>query len=144
MHTVRRAIAGDLPFARRLYLDNMRDVSHRAGFAWDEARQTVNFDARFIADEISIICLDGRDIGWMQVAESESELFLKQFFVHPAHQRRGIGTRLLQELIKRAAQVGKSVTLGIVKGNPARSLYERHGFQITSEDDYKIYMAIEP
>jgi GNAT superfamily N-acetyltransferase len=145
MHiTLRRGTADDLPFTRRLYLDNMREVSQRAGFAWDEARQTANFDGRFLADEVSIISLDGRDIGWMQIAESEREIFLKQFFVHSAHQRRGIGTRLLQELLGRAAQAGKPVTLGIVKGNPARSLYERHGFQITSEDDYKVYMVTSP
>jgi GNAT superfamily N-acetyltransferase len=145
MHvTLRRATADDLPFARRLYLENIRDVSRQIGFSWDETQQTVNFDARFIADEVSIICLDGQDIGWMQIAESERELFLKQLFVHPTHQRRGIGTSLLQELIKRAAHTGKTVALGVVKGNPARWLYERHGFQVTSEDDYKVYMVIEP
>jgi GNAT superfamily N-acetyltransferase len=142
--TLRPATAADLPFARGLYLDGMREVSQRAGFAWDEARQTVNFSGRFLADEVSIISLDGRDIGWVQIAESESEIFLKQFFIHSAHQRRGIGTRLLQDLLKRAALAGKPVTLGVVKGNPARSLYERHGFQITSEDDYKVYMVIKP
>jgi ribosomal protein S18 acetylase RimI-like enzyme len=80
----------------------------------------------------------------VQIGESEREIFLKQFFIHSAHQRRGIGTRLLQDLLKRAAQAGKPVTLGVVKGNPARSLYERQGFQITSKDDYKVYMAFKP
>jgi GNAT superfamily N-acetyltransferase len=141
---LRSAISEDLPFARGLYLDNMRDVSQRAGLAWDEARQTMNFDARFIAGEVSIICLDGRDIGWMQTAEGGQEIFLKQLFVQPDHQRRGIGSRLLQDLIGRAGRAGKTLTLAVVKGNPARSLYERHGFQVTSEDDYKAYMAIKP
>jgi hypothetical protein len=36
------------------------------------------------------------------------------------------------------------VTLGVVKGNPARSLCERHGFRVTSEDRFKIHMAKEP
>jgi GNAT superfamily N-acetyltransferase len=142
--TLRPAAADDLPFARRLYLDNVREVSQRAGFAWDEARQTANFDARFIAGEVSVIVLDGEDIGWMQIAAREGEFFLKQFFVHPKHQRRGVGTALLQDLIERARRERKAVTLGVVKGNPARSLYERHGFHVTSEDEYKVYMAIEP
>jgi GNAT superfamily N-acetyltransferase len=142
--TMRPATAGDLPFARGLYLKNMRDVSQRAGFAWDEARRTAGFDARFDADETSIIVLDGEDIGWMQVAEREGDLFLKQFFVHPTHQRRGIGTALLRDLIERARRERKAVTLGVVKGNPARSLYERHGCHVTGEDTYKVYMAIEP
>jgi len=109
--------------------------------AWDEARQAASFDARFVPGEVGIIRLDDRDIGWMQIAESEEELFLKQFFVHPDCQRRGIGTQLLQALIERAAQTRKAVTLGVVKGNPARSLYERHGFLVASEDQYKVYMV---
>jgi|GEM_PF-284510 ribosomal protein S18 acetylase RimI-like enzyme len=141
--TLRAASDGDLPFARGLYLDNMREVSQRAGFAWDEARQTTGFDARFVAGEVSIVVLDGKDIGWVQIEERETDLFLKQLFVHPKHQRRGIGTGLLRDLIERARDSGKAVTLGVVKGNPARSLYERHGFRITREDYYKVYMAIE-
>jgi hypothetical protein len=43
-----------------------------------------------------------------------------------------------------ATRAGKAVTLGVVKGNPARSLYERHGFQAAAEDQYKIYMVREP
>jgi GNAT superfamily N-acetyltransferase len=144
MHiALRPATTDDMPFARRLYLDNMRAVTERV-LAWDEARQAASFDARFVPHEVSIICLDEQDIGWMQIAESDEEFFLKQFFVHPDHQRRGIGTTLLQDLIVRAARAGKAVTLGVVKGNPARSLYARHGFRVTSEDQYKVYMAKEP
>ncbi len=48
---------------------------------------------------------------------------------------------LLQDLIARTAQAGKAVTLGVVKRNPARSLYERHGFHVTPEDRYRIHMV---
>jgi ribosomal protein S18 acetylase RimI-like enzyme len=141
---LRPATPEDMAFARGLYLDNMREVSQRIGFVWDEAQQTARFNARFVVVEVSIIVLDGADIGWMQIAASDTELFLKQFFVHPKHQRRGIGTELLRSLIERASRDRKAVTLGVVKGNPARSLYERHGFRVTGEDAYKVYMALEP
>jgi GNAT superfamily N-acetyltransferase len=140
---LRPATAGDLAFARALYLDNMRAVTERV-LAWDEAEQAASFAARFVPAEVGIVVLDGEDIGWMQVAESEEAVLLKQFFVHPGHQRRGIGSGLLQAPIRRAAQAGKPVTLGVVKGNPARSLYERNGFRVISEDQYKVYMEKEP
>jgi len=101
--TLRAATADDRAFARKLDLDNMRAVPARA-LAWDETGQAASFDARFVPGEVRIVKIDDRDIGWMQVAESEEELFLKQFFVHPDCQRRGIGTQLLQALIERAAQ----------------------------------------
>jgi len=141
--TLRPATAGDLPFARSLYLDGMRDVTRRVR-AWDEARQIASFDAGFVPEEVGIVVLNGQDIGWMQIAEDEAVLFLKQFFITPRVRRRGIGTKLLQALTERAARAGKAVTLGVVKGNPARSLYERHGFQATREDHYKIYMERKP
>src|SRR5262245_41454122 len=108
---------------------------------WDEARQTASLDAQFVPEEASIIRLDDQDIGWMQIAETGGEIFLKQFFIDRRFQRRGIGTGLLHGLIERATQAGKTIALGVVKGNPARSLYERHGFQVISEDQYKVYMA---
>jgi hypothetical protein len=86
--TLRPATIDDLPFARSLYLGNMREVTERV-LTWDEARQTANFDAGFVADEVNIICLDGQDIGWLQVAEREGEIFLEQLFVQPEHQGRG-------------------------------------------------------
>jgi GNAT superfamily N-acetyltransferase len=139
--TLRPAIAGDLPFARSLYLDGMREVTQRL-LAWNEARQIANFDAQFVPEEVHIVVLGEQDIGWMQVAEGGG-VFLKQFFVAPRFQRRGIGTRLLKDLIEHAAQGGKTVTLGVVKGNPAYSLYARHGFRVEAEGQYKVYMVRE-
>jgi ribosomal protein S18 acetylase RimI-like enzyme len=139
---LRPATASDLPFARSLYLGNMRAVTERV-LVWDEAKQAANFDARFVVAEVGIVIEGEQEIGWMQVAEEGRAFFLKQFFIAPRFQRRGIGTMLLQGLIARASHAGKAVTLGVVKGNPARSLYERHGFRVTSEDQYKVYMERE-
>jgi ribosomal protein S18 acetylase RimI-like enzyme len=36
------------------------------------------------------------------------------------------------------------VTLGVVKTNPAKRLYERLGFRVTNEDERKLYMRREP
>jgi ribosomal protein S18 acetylase RimI-like enzyme len=55
-------------------------------------------------------------------------------------QRQGIGTRVLQMLTEEARRVGKPITLGVVKINPARRLYERLGYPRTHEDRHKVYM----
>ena len=87
---------------------------------------------------------DNRDIGWLQVAETADEIFLKQMFLRPASQRQGIGSRLLADLIARGRQTNKPVRLGVVKINPAVRLYRRFGFIITSQDDFKYYMEKSP
>jgi ribosomal protein S18 acetylase RimI-like enzyme len=47
-------------------------------------------------------------------------------------------------LIEEAIPAKKAITLGVVKINPARRLYEKLGFHITHEDQHKVYMRREP
>jgi GNAT superfamily N-acetyltransferase len=65
---------------------------------------------------------------------------LGQLYVSPPLQRRGIGTHALQTVVERAREDGKPVSLAVVKINPARHFYERHGFHTTHEDQYWFYM----
>ena len=52
---------------------------------------------------------------------------MDQLFVEPAHQGRGIGTRLLTTAL---ARMPPSVMLNVFEGNgPARRFYERRGFR---------------
>ena len=59
-------------------------------------------------------------------------------------QRRGIGTQVLQTLLAHAAERSKAITLAVVKINPARQFYEKHGFRVIREDEYKFYMKADP
>ena len=137
--SLRRAEAGDLAFARGIYFETMRWIIERL-FGWDEAREVAKFAAQFIPSEVCIIRIDGEDIGWLQIEERPDSIFLKQLYVAPSHQRRGIGGAVLDGLLATAQAKGKPVELGVVKINPARALYDRHGFRVTHEDEYKVYM----
>jgi GNAT superfamily N-acetyltransferase len=93
--------------------------------------------------QIRIITLDGTDIGWLQSFVKDETLFLGQLFVDAALRQRGIGTSVLKGLIEEAATAGRAVTLGVVKINPARRLYERLGFRTKQEDERKFYVRRE-
>lgn len=88
--------------------------------------------------------LDGIDIGWLQSRVEDDALFLAQLFVAALFQRQGNGAEVMHRLIKEANRANQAVTLGVVKTNPARHLYERLGFRVTHEDDRKFYMRREP
>ena len=143
MPSLRAATIDDLPSARDIYLGTMRYITDRLS-DWDEARHMAQFAERFILDEVRIIVSDNEDVGWLQVGESDDEIFLKQISLQPRSQRRGIGSRLIADLLERARRTGKPVRLGVVKINPAVELYRRHGFVITSEDEFKLYMEKPP
>ena len=110
----------------------------------DMARQRRSFARQWKVVEVRIITMSGEDIGWLQTTTTENALFLGQLYLSGHKHRQGIGTRVLQMLIEEAARTGKPVTLGVVKINPARRLYERLGFKRTHEDEHKVYMRLEP
>lgn len=136
----RKAQPGDFDFCASLYFswagDVIRDLS------LDMGAQVANFRERWHPDEVRVITLNGTDVGWLQSRDEEGALYLVQLFVEQTVQRQGIGTWVLGRLFDEAS--GRPVTLGVVKTNPARLLYERLGFRTTHEDDRKFYMRREP
>ena len=57
---------------------------------------------------------------------------------------RGIGTRILNEIVAEARASGSAVRIYVEKFNPARRLYERLGFRVTEERGLHVLMANEP
>jgi GNAT superfamily N-acetyltransferase len=139
---LRPAQAADLAFCRRITHDTMRWVVEQL-FGWNEAQQVEKFARQWNADEVRIITVATEDAGWLQTAPVEDAVFLKQIYLDRPFQRQGFGTRVMQIIIDEAHRDGKAVTLGVVKINPARHLYERLGFRTTHEDEYKFYMRRE-
>jgi GNAT superfamily N-acetyltransferase len=71
--------------------------------------------------------------GYGFVDESTPELAIA---VVPSKRGHGIGDELLQALIAKAKDAGyERLSLSVEPGNPARKLYERHGFRVVDEGD---------
>jgi len=56
----------------------------------------------------------------------------------------GIGTAFVQSVLDRADSKNISVTLFVLKGARAKSLYERMGFSVTGENSFKYTMRRLP
>jgi ribosomal protein S18 acetylase RimI-like enzyme len=140
--TLRPAQPDDFAFCERTYFEPMRATIEELGL--DEARHLANFANRWQVEQVRIVMMCGQVIGWLQTASTDDSLFLAQLFIDTRFQRQGIGSRLVRILIEEAAHEHKAVTLGVVKTNPARRLYERLGFSVTHEDQYKFYMRRQP
>ncbi|HXR16675.1 MAG TPA: GNAT family N-acetyltransferase [Terriglobales bacterium] len=140
---LRTACGADFVFARNLYFETMRGMIERL-FGWDQKREERNFAGFFKVEEVRIIIADGQDVGWIQEQVEDRTVNLGSFYVLPAMQGRGIGTKVLDILLTRAAHQSKAMTLAVVKINPARYFYEKRGFRITHEDQHKFYMRADP
>jgi GNAT superfamily N-acetyltransferase len=142
MIALRPARSDDYEFTKQIYYDTMRGIIEQL-FGWDREREDKKFAAQFKLEDVRIITADGRDVGWIQTLPLEDSLYLGQFYVIPALQRRGIGSEILRRLIAEARGQGKAMTLSVVKINPVRKLYEAHGFRITHDDEYKYHMRLD-
>lgn len=136
--SLRPATAADFEFCKRMYVEEARRHSPAAGF--DALAVADSIAQRWSAEQTSIIIRDGTDIGWVQTIEQEGALFIRQFMLNSSFRGRGIGTAVMQLLMADAARRDRALTLGVVKTNRAKNLYERLGFRITHEDDRKFYM----
>jgi ribosomal protein S18 acetylase RimI-like enzyme len=141
--SLRPACDEDFAFVRDVYFATMRSIIESL-FGWDQVREEENFARFFRVDEARIITAEGRNVGWIQEQVDDTSINLGSLYVMQKMQRRGIGSQVLRTLLAHAADQSKAITLAVVKINPARHFYEKHGFRITHEDKYKFYMRADP
>jgi 2-amino-4-hydroxy-6-hydroxymethyldihydropteridine diphosphokinase len=120
----RNATLDDLEWLELFYESMMRpyvELTHE----WDSTKFREDFDPQII----KVIQADGIDIGMMKVEEREDCIYLGDLQIDRAYQNKGIGTNLIKTVIRSASIVNKPVRLRVLKGNPAKGLYIRLGFQ---------------
>ena len=142
MLTKRPATLHDYDFLYALHRAAMKESVART-WGWDEAWQQNYFREKFDPAKREVLQWQDQDVGTLSVREEEDELYVALISILPEFQGRGWGTAVLQNLIHRAQQTGKTFTLHVLKTNPeAQKLYERLGLQITAEEDYKFKMQL--
>jgi GNAT superfamily N-acetyltransferase len=80
-------------------------------------------------------------VGVMGVERQPDYWFLDKFYVLPEYQNRGVGTHLLRSLIIAAKDARVALRLTVLDVNPARQLYERHGFVLIETIPPRHHMA---
>ena len=91
-------------------------------------------------DCAEILLAGNRPVGLLKIARDEGNWELIQLQLIPELQGRGIGTQLLRQLIVDATAAGVSLTLSVLKANPARALYERLGFVAEGESAVEYHL----
>jgi ribosomal protein S18 acetylase RimI-like enzyme len=131
-YTLRPATDADYDFLYDLHRRTMRESIARI-WGWDGAWQAAHFQRHFAPDDYRIVVADGRDAGRVAVVWRAGEVELSNIQILPEYQGRGLGTAIVADLLAGARARGLPVVLQVLKGNPARALYERLGFTITGE-----------
>jgi ribosomal protein S18 acetylase RimI-like enzyme len=140
---LRAVAAGDEAFLLKVYASVRADELARV--PWGEAQREAFIKMQFDAQQLHyqthnpeathhIILLNERPVGRLYVARRKGEVRILDITVLPEHRHKGIGTPLIKELMKEAAQADKPLNIYVESFNPSLRLFKRLGFVKAEED----------
>ncbi|MGW0809680.1 GNAT family N-acetyltransferase [Nonomuraea sp. NPDC002799] len=91
-----------------------------------------------------MIDVGGAFAGCVALRPAKDAYWLQHFYLDPELQGRGTGAAVLSGLLERCDREAATVRLNVLRGSPARRLYERHGFTTETEDEVDVFMVRHP
>jgi GNAT superfamily N-acetyltransferase len=135
--SARPARPDDLVRLADLKLEVLRPEFERLGI-WNPPRHRARFVREFVADETRVVESGPRLLGCIALHPADGTTWLRHFYLVEEARGRGIGTTLLTEAL--GSVTTGSVTLDVLTGSRAVSLYERSGFVVVHQDDVDTLM----
>ena len=136
---LRPATSQDDAFCFRLEEATMREYIEPI-YGWDVDEQRRQHAGWFKADRLSIIeDDDGTAIGVLDVRDKGDHLYVSRIEVLPEAQGRGVGTAVMEGLMRQ----GRTIRLRVFTNNVrARHFYERLGFIVDHERDDEHHVSM--
>jgi GNAT superfamily N-acetyltransferase len=140
----------DQEFLGRLYASTRQE--ELAVLDWPQAdkdaflRQQFEAQHRYYQEVFSgasfdLILLDGEPSGRLYLDRRADEVRVIDIALLPRHRGKGVGHRLMQDILDEGQRVGKPVRIHVERNNPAMHLYRRLGF--TEVEDQGVYFLME-
>jgi ribosomal protein S18 acetylase RimI-like enzyme len=148
--TFRPTTDDDLPLLERIYASTRAEElkltdwsdEQKAAFCKQQFEAQHKYYHDMFADaHYNLILEAGQPIGRLYLDHREEEHRVIDIALLPAHRGRGIGRKLMQDVLDEAAAVGKRVRIHVEQNNPAMHLYNRLGFQKIEEQS--VYWLME-
>ena len=148
--TLRPAAEGDRPFLLRVYAGTREPELEASGLPREQWGAFVEhqFEAQsrhyetYEYTSFDVVLVDGEPAGRLIVARWPEELRIVDIALLPEFRGRGIGTRLMRELIKEADNIEVKASIHVERFNPAQHLYSRLGFRAVAEAG-GVYLLLE-
>ena len=132
--------------ADHTWLDELRRAAYEPLFhatwgGWDEDRHQRHFAATLERGQIQRIEVDGQPVGMLQLYEADDGIEIGEIQLLPTHQSKGLGTKVLVDIMVRAKHQGRDVILSTgLMNTGAQRLYKRLGFVVTERTDTHVHM----
>jgi ribosomal protein S18 acetylase RimI-like enzyme len=147
---LRPAGPGDAELLYRIYASTRED--ELAVVPWDAsqkeaflrmqfAAQDRYYHATFPAASYDLIVSGEQVLGRLYVDRGEAAWLVLDIALLPEHRGRGIGARLLTDVLAEAGAAAKPVQIHVERFNPAQRLYDRLGFRQVADEG--VYLRLE-
>lgn len=80
-------------------------------------------------EEYYKIIFNDIEVGFIGLKIYESSIYLYRFYIEEKYRGNGLGTKALKQLIQKAVQENKDLSLEVYGNNEAKKLYEKLGFK---------------
>lgn len=124
---------------KQVYLDYIKRI-----WSWDEDAQREFYAQEWQTLIPDVILYNKKPIGTICVWNDDESLHIERFYILPEYQNKGIGSHLVKTVLDKADKEGLTARLHVLKINPAISLYQRLGYQVTGEDEILYRMERKP
>jgi GNAT superfamily N-acetyltransferase len=147
---LRPAGSGDAELLYRIYASTRED--ELAVVPWEPAQkeaflrmqfaaQDRYYHATFPAASYDLIVSGEEVLGRLYVDRGEAAWLVLDIALLPGHRGRGIGARLLTDVLAEAGAAAKPVQVHVERFNPAQRLYDRLGFRQIADEG--VYLRLE-
>lgn len=105
-------------------------------WGWNHEFQLDYHKKQFIPGKIRIILNNNDEVGFVSAYDSGNTIFIENILIDTRYQGKGIGTKVLTDIITKALQQDKNIELQVLKINErAAKLYKQLHFEIFEETD---------
>lgn len=136
----RPACEADLPYLLWLRRETMDRHLLASGETPTEDYHRQRLHYRY--DCAEVLLLEDRPVGLLKLARDPGCWEIIQIQLDPSLQGRGLGRKLLEQVIAEARAAGVGLELKVLTANPARRLYEQLGFEVLGTVGSEVRMRL--
>ena len=130
--------------SKEMALVSWSDEQKRAFLEMQFQAQHNYYLSRYPNASYSIINLEEQPIGRLYVDRQKDKIKILDITVLPEYRNRGVGTKLIAEILQAGEQAEKPVQIYIESYNPSANLFSRLGFQPIAEEGINFLLQWNP
>lgn len=152
-YSFRLITESDRPFLKKVYRSTRE--TELDSIPWDEDDKDKFIEFQFNTQhnyflsayqgaEFLIIVVNNSNTGRLYLWKTETQIRIVDIALLPEFRNKGIGTKILNDLVDESENTGKKLTIHVKHDNPAMVFYERLGFKKKDDDGIQYYLERIP